>query len=171
MSKKIIEDLLGQYWELAFKEGSTGVSQGDKANEVLYSIMTHVTQLSDSEKEQGPFSDVTQAVTKCIIETEKLLCEKLGRKWQPAGMSISTLVEELDQRQYKSLTRDEVETLFWPWHEKTEYKIPLFEYRAVFQDFDDALRKKDNTVPTELKENLRHLRTGELVADIYRFIG
>lgn len=29
------------------------------------------------------------------IETEKLLCAKIGRPWTPAGISIHTLVEEL----------------------------------------------------------------------------
>jgi len=45
--------------------------------------------------EQRPISDVTEAVTKTVIEVEKLLCVKLGRQWQPAGMSIQTLVDEL----------------------------------------------------------------------------
>jgi hypothetical protein len=45
--------------------------------------------------EQKPISDVTEAVTKTVIEVEKLLCEKIGRQWQPSGMSIQTLVDEL----------------------------------------------------------------------------
>jgi nitrogen fixation/metabolism regulation signal transduction histidine kinase len=45
--------------------------------------------------EQRPTSDVTEAVTKTVIEVEKLLCEKIGRQWQPSGMSIQTLVDEL----------------------------------------------------------------------------
>jgi len=45
--------------------------------------------------EQRPISDVTEAVTKTVIEVEKLLCEKIGRQWQPSGMSIQTLVDEL----------------------------------------------------------------------------
>lgn len=53
MMKKLIEDLLGEYWNLAFKEGSTGESQGDKANEVLHSIMTNVNTLLESQKQQG----------------------------------------------------------------------------------------------------------------------
>jgi hypothetical protein len=45
--------------------------------------------------EQKPISDVTEAVTKTVIDVEKLLCEKIGRQWQPSGMSIQTLVDEL----------------------------------------------------------------------------
>jgi hypothetical protein len=45
--------------------------------------------------EQRTISDVTEAVTKTVIEVEKLLCGKLGRQWQPSGMSIQTLVDEL----------------------------------------------------------------------------
>jgi hypothetical protein len=45
--------------------------------------------------EQRPLTDVTEAVTKTVIETEKLLCEKIGRQWQASGMSIQTLVDEL----------------------------------------------------------------------------
>jgi hypothetical protein len=48
-----------------------------------------------AEPEQRPISDVTEAVTKTVIEVEKLLCGKLGRQWQPSGMSIQTLVDEL----------------------------------------------------------------------------
>ena len=51
-----------------------------------------------AEPEQKPISDVTEAVTKTVIETEKLLCEKIGRQWQPSGMSIQTLVDELATR-------------------------------------------------------------------------
>jgi hypothetical protein len=40
-------------------------------------------------------ADVTEAVTKCIIEVEKLLCEKIGRKWSPSRMCIESLVDEL----------------------------------------------------------------------------
>lgn len=37
-----LESLLDQYWNLAFQEGKTGVSQGDKANEVLHALrMNH----------------------------------------------------------------------------------------------------------------------------------
>ena len=45
--------------------------------------------------EQKPISDVTEAVTKTVIDVEKLLCEKIGRQWQPSGMSIQTLMDEL----------------------------------------------------------------------------
>ncbi len=45
--------------------------------------------------EQKPISDVTEAVTKTVIDVEKLLCEKIGRQWQASGMSIQTLVDEL----------------------------------------------------------------------------
>ena len=47
------------------------------------------------QPETEPISDVTEAVTRTVIEVEKLLCEKLGREWQASGMSIQTLVDEL----------------------------------------------------------------------------
>jgi hypothetical protein len=34
----LFEDLLGQYWDLAYLEGASGESQGDKANEVLSAL-------------------------------------------------------------------------------------------------------------------------------------
>lgn len=37
MSKEF-ENLLGQYWDLAYLEGKSGVFQGDKANEVLHAL-------------------------------------------------------------------------------------------------------------------------------------
>lgn len=52
-------------------------------------------RLSAPEPEQNPISDVTEAVTKTVISVEKLLCEKIGRQWEPSGMSITTLVDEL----------------------------------------------------------------------------
>lgn len=36
-----LESLLDQYWNLAFQEGKTGVSQGSKANEVLHALRTN----------------------------------------------------------------------------------------------------------------------------------
>ncbi len=58
---------------------------------------------------QEPISDGTEAVTRTVIEVEKLLCEKLGRKWQASGMSIQTLVDELAaQRQWVGLTDEEM---------------------------------------------------------------
>ena len=59
-----------------------------------------------SEPEQ-PISNVTEAVTKTVIEIEKLLCEKLGRKWQASGMGIETLINELASR--KALAEPEQE--------------------------------------------------------------
>ena len=35
---KEFEALLGQYWDLAYLEGKSGISQGDKANEVLHAL-------------------------------------------------------------------------------------------------------------------------------------
>ena len=37
----------------------------------------------------------SEEVQRFAIDVEKLLCEKLGRKWSPVGMSIQTLVAEL----------------------------------------------------------------------------
>lgn len=34
------DELLGEYWNLAYTEGKTGESQGDKANEVLHKLRT-----------------------------------------------------------------------------------------------------------------------------------
>lgn len=39
--------------------------------------------------------NATDAVTRAVIEVEKLLCEKLGKQWRPSGMCIESLVEEL----------------------------------------------------------------------------
>ena len=50
-----------------------------------------------AQPKQEPISDVTEAVTKTVIQVEKLLCEKLGKTWRPSGMSISTLIDELAQ--------------------------------------------------------------------------
>lgn len=45
--------------------------------------------------QEGPISDVTEAVTRTVIDVEKLLCEKLGKEWQSSGISIQALVDEL----------------------------------------------------------------------------
>ncbi len=39
--------------------------------------------------------NATDAVTRAVIEVEKLLCQKLGKQWRPSGMCIESLVEEL----------------------------------------------------------------------------
>jgi hypothetical protein len=50
MSKEF-EDLLGQYWDLAHFEGNSGVSQGDKANEVLRALKKLAQQLAPVQQE------------------------------------------------------------------------------------------------------------------------
>lgn len=34
------EELLGAYWDLAFSEGTTGISRGDEANLILHKLRT-----------------------------------------------------------------------------------------------------------------------------------
>jgi hypothetical protein len=46
MSKEF-EALLGQYWDLAYLEGKSGASQGDKANEVLSALRKMAALLRD----------------------------------------------------------------------------------------------------------------------------
>jgi hypothetical protein len=48
MSKEF-EALLGQYWDLAHFEGNSGVSQGDKANEVLLALKKLAEQPAQQE--------------------------------------------------------------------------------------------------------------------------
>jgi hypothetical protein len=48
MSKEF-EALLGQYWDLAYLEGKSGVSQGDKANEVLRALKKLAEQPAQQE--------------------------------------------------------------------------------------------------------------------------
>lgn len=50
MSKEF-ENLLGQYWDLAYLEGKSGVSQGDKANEVLHALKNLAEQPAQQEQE------------------------------------------------------------------------------------------------------------------------
>ena len=87
--------------------------------------------------EQKPISDVTEAVTKTVIETEKLLCEKIGRQWQPSGMSIRTLVDELAtlvaerEREACAMVAEE-RTTAW-----TEY-----DYNSACMDCAKAIRAR-----------------------------
>ena len=50
MSKEF-ENLLGQYWDLAYLEGKSGVSQGDKANEVLHALKNLAEQPAQQDPE------------------------------------------------------------------------------------------------------------------------
>ena len=74
-------------------DGTYWVSNGEYASQVNYCPVCGAK--APKQAEQRPLTDVTEAVTKTVIETEKLLCEKIGRQWQPSGMSIQTLVDEL----------------------------------------------------------------------------
>ena len=47
------------------------------------------------------------------------------------------------QRQWVGLTRDQVEELFWPWSNSTEYRIPLFEFRQVYSAIEAKLRSQN----------------------------
>ncbi len=59
--------------------------------------------------QRKPIDDVTEAVTKTVIEVEKLLCEKLGKQWKASGISIETLVDELAaQPQRKPMTDEQI---------------------------------------------------------------
>lgn len=48
-----------------------------------------------NECPQAQSEFASEEVQRFVIEVEKLLCQKLGRKWSPSGMSIQTLVDEL----------------------------------------------------------------------------
>lgn len=48
-----------------------------------------------AQQPQAQSEFASEEVQRFVIEVEKLLCQKLGRKWAPSGMSIQTLVDEL----------------------------------------------------------------------------
>lgn len=48
---------------------------------------------------------ISEAEQKLVIEVEKLLCEKLQKKWSAAGMSIQTLIDELADKNVKDAER------------------------------------------------------------------
>lgn len=53
-----LESLLDQYWNLAFQEGQTGVSQGSKANEVLHALrMNHHAVRAEALREAADKMD------------------------------------------------------------------------------------------------------------------
>jgi hypothetical protein len=63
------------------------------------------------------------------------------------------------QGDWVDLTRDDVESLFWPWKAKTEYEIPLFEYRVIAAEVIAKFKSK-NTPPV--------VPQGEPVAYFYK---
>lgn len=92
--------------------------------------------------------EITAAITRIIIDVEKLICEKLGRKWASSGMSISTLVEELSALRLQqaavpefdhSIGEDRFKVVkgpFW-WHVKTgdgEQRIGKFHTETGAQE-------------------------------------
>lgn len=54
-NKEKLEELLGQYWDIAFTEGSTGVSRGDEAGAVLSAIHSLLDQPEEPEETNAAF--------------------------------------------------------------------------------------------------------------------
>jgi len=98
-----------------------------------------IEELEQAEK-QEPISDVTEAVTRTVIKVEKLLCEKLGKKWQASGMSIQTLADELAapaaQHEWVDLTKDE---LFEIAGDGPDY----FDWKVFGRDIEAKLKQKN----------------------------
>lgn len=50
-NRESFDELLYDYWNLAYKEGKTGESQGDKANEVLHKLRTALASQAQQESQ------------------------------------------------------------------------------------------------------------------------
>ena len=68
---KEFEDLLGQYWDLAHLEGKSGVSQGDKANEVLHALKKLAEQ---------PAQQITEAQVEAALKAAHMHSTPESRK-------------------------------------------------------------------------------------------
>ena len=81
---KQIEELLAQYWDCAFEEGKTGISQGDKANLILHGIRVAISE-QESEMnwevrhgerrkpyKENPMSDLNKSPQELQTEIEAL---------------------------------------------------------------------------------------------------
>lgn len=84
-----LEALLDQYWNLAFQEGQTGVSQGSKANEVLHSLrMNHHATRAEA---------LMEAEAVCRQEAERL-----GQKHHPErALDCAEAIRAMADRDWK----------------------------------------------------------------------
>ena len=53
------------------------------------------------------------------------------------------LASQRSVKPWVGLTDEEVEATFWPWKQRTEYSIPLFEYRVIAQAIEAKLKEKN----------------------------
>lgn len=58
-NREAFDELLYDYWSLAYKEGKTGESQGDKANEVLHKLRTVIA--SQAQQPESRWMSVEEA--------------------------------------------------------------------------------------------------------------
>jgi hypothetical protein len=60
------ETLLARYWDLAYLEGKSGISQGDKANEVLFALRNLKPSLPDVlTQEYGDSAQYVEGWNEC----------------------------------------------------------------------------------------------------------
>lgn len=106
MTKVTIDDLLGQYWDLAYKEGKTGVSHGTKASKVLCALRA---ALQAAPAQQGldelviqPFgNDGKTEHYVHVFGTEKMLKrliaihEQFKKQAQPVNQALVNLIGDM----------------------------------------------------------------------------
>ena len=87
-----------------------------------------------------------EAMKQAVVALDDALgygSQRLDDKLTNAITSLRQAIEQAEKHEWVGLTRDQVEELFWPWSNNTEYKIPLFEFRQVYSIIEAKLKEKN----------------------------
>jgi hypothetical protein len=151
-TKPTLGDLLEQYWEIAFSEGKTGVSRGDKAHAVLYQIK-ELTRIQSAEMPEPPYipqlreylSKVTSEIThsSCgignlrdvvnYIDALKACAQRMSKE---ASAAVH-LNDEQAQRVYtaeRELAECRKDADRYRWLRDLSHSTPLGVYEWVMRD-------------------------------------
>lgn len=66
-----IEELIGDYWAIAYSEGRTGVSRGDDANEVLHRLRQAI-EAQRAPADEAPTEQLSEALANFLAEHTRL---------------------------------------------------------------------------------------------------
>lgn len=74
-----LEELFGQYWDIAFTEGSTGVNQSEKANGVLHALRLLLDQPEDEPvTDTGQYRITADKIVELIVYAKDYDADKIA---------------------------------------------------------------------------------------------
>ena len=93
-----LEELLGEYWEIAFEESSGVVATGNKANRVLHEIRALFNKLEDeNQRLRAESEERLQNCAALVAENERLRKDAERKPMHEGEIQAAWLGQDLDE--------------------------------------------------------------------------